>query len=442
MHGTHNMEGYFMNTQEDMAQISPSPSLSAFESAMTQFDAAARVLNLTPNQIAVVKEPRRVVEVLLPVRMDDGRIEVFKGYRVQHNVTRGPAKGGVRFHPGVNLDEVKALSFWMTYKCAAVNVPFGGGKGGVICEPSKLSLGELERLARRYFAEMIELFGPDSDVPAPDVGTNPQIMSWFMDTYSMHHRKYIPAVVTGKPVELGGSQGRVEATAQGILYTIREAAEHLKMNLKKATVAVQGFGNVGSNSAKLLHNEGCRVVAISDVDGAYYNHGGIDIPSVLKYVSKTKFLKGLEDVTKVEKMDNPTDLLKLDVDILVPAALENQITSANADKIKARLIAEGANGPVTPGADKILDEKGIFLIPDILCNAGGVTVSYLEWVQNRMGYYWTNERIQEDLSNIMRGAFKSILETSKHYNINMRIAAFVVAIQRVTRASELRGLYA
>lgn len=420
----------------------PNPSISAFENALKQFDAAAAVLNLTPNQIAVIKKPRRIVEVELPVRMDDGRIESFKGYRVQHNVTRGPAKGGVRFHPDVNLDEVKALAFWMTFKCAAVNVPFGGGKGGVICEPSKLSTGELERLARRYFAELIDLFGPDKDVPAPDVGTNPQIMGWFMDTYSMHVGEFTPAVVTGKPIELGGSEGRVEATAQGILYTIEEAAVKLNMNLSKCTVAIQGFGNVGSHSAKLLSAEGCKIVAISDVSGAYVNKKGINVGIAMDYVKKLRTLAGFEKTNDVTKLQNPLELLELEVDILVPAALENQITKNNASKIKARLIAEGANGPVTPAADKILDEKGIFLIPDILCNAGGVTVSYLEWVQNRMGYYWSNERIQKDLSTIMKEAFDTIFNISKQYNINMRIAAFVIAIQRVAKASEIRGLYA
>lgn len=433
-----------------MAQIEkhePLPSMeptaiSAFGNALQQFDAAARVLNLTPNQVATIKEPRRVTEVMLPVRMDDGRIELFKGYRVQHNIARGPAKGGVRFHPDVNLDEVKALAFWMTYKCAAVNVPFGGGKGGIICDPAKISAGELERVARRYFAEMIDLFGPDRDVPAPDVGTNPQVMSWFMDTFSMHHREFQPAVVTGKPLELGGSEGRVEATAQGLVYTVREAAEYLKFDLKKSTVAVQGFGNVGSNSAKLLEKEGCKIMAVSDASGAYYNDKGLDVGGLFNYLKDHRLLEGVEKKLKLEKMANPMDLLELPVDILVPAALENQITSKNAAKIKAKLIAEGANGPVTPKADAILDENGVFLIPDILCNAGGVTVSYLEWVQNRLGYYWRNERIQEDLSRIMRDAFRAILETSKQYKVNMRIAAFVVAIQRVARASEMRGLYA
>ena len=422
--------------------ICPNPNLNAFENALQQFESAAKVLNLTPNQVAVIKEPRRIIEIKLPVRMDDGRIEMFKGYRVQHNIARGPAKGGVRFHPDVNLDEVKALAFWMTYKCAVVNVPFGGGKGGVICEPSKLSVGELERVARRYFAEMIDIFGPDKDVPAPDVGTNQQIMAWFVDTYAMHKRKYIPAVVTGKPMELGGSAGRVEATAQGIVHCIHEAANHLNIDLKKSSVAVQGYGNVGSNSAKILYDEGCKILAISDVSGAYYNENGLDIPAIHEHLKTHRLLDGVDKKVKASKMEKPTDLLELNVDILIPAALGNQITGKNAGKIKAKIIAEGANGPITPDADEILRKYNIFVIPDILCNSGGVTVSYLEWVQNRMGYYWNNEYIQNDLSRIMKTAFTDVLSTSKHYNVDMRIAAFIISIQRVTRASELRGLYA
>lgn len=423
-------------------EFCPNPSMNAFENALKQFDAAASILNLTPNQIAMIKEPRRVIKVKLPVRMDNGQIEMFMGFRVQHNVARGPAKGGVRFHPDVNLDEVKALAFWMTYKCAVVNIPFGGGKGGVICDPSKLSLGELERLARRYFAEMIDIFGPDKDIPAPDVGTNPQIMAWFVDTYSMHKRKYSPAVVTGKPTDLGGSEGRVEATARGIVHCINEASKHLNIDTRCATAVVQGFGNVGSNTAKILHNEGCKVVAISDVNGAYYNEKGLDIPAAIEYLNTHRYLDDIDKTIKCSKLEHANALLKLECDILVPAALENQINSLNAKNIKAKIIAEGANGPVTPDADPILDEMNIFVIPDILCNSGGVAVSYLEWVQNRMGYYWNNDYIQNDLSRMMKSAFNNVIETSNQYKTNMRIAAFMVSIQRVTRASELRGLYA
>jgi glutamate dehydrogenase (NAD(P)+) len=420
----------------------PPQHINAFENAIAQFDTAAKALNLTKNQVVMIREPRRVVEVMLPVRMDDGRIEVFRGYRVQHNIARGPAKGGVRFHHGVNLDEVKALAFWMTYKCAAVNVPFGGGKGGVIVDPSLLSLGELERLARRYFAEMIDIFGPDKDVPAPDVGTNSQVMAWFMDTYSMHRGEYMPAVVTGKPLDIGGSQGRVEATAQGIIHCVHEATKHLGIDCSKTKVAIQGFGNVGSYSGKILHGEGCKIVAVSDVSGGYMNENGIDIPAAMKYLESNRTLKGFETVSKVEKMKDPMAVLEIPVDILIPAALENQITKENAPKIKAKIIAEGANGPVTPKADEILNEKGIFVIPDILCNSGGVTCSYFEWVQNRAGYYWKNEQVQGELARFMKDAFASILATSKQYNVSMRVAAFIVAIQRVTRASEMRGLYA
>ncbi len=417
-------------------------SPSAFENAMRQFDTAAAILNLTPNQVALIKEPRRVTEAKLPVRMDDGRIEIFTAYRVQHNIARGPAKGGVRFHPGVTLDEVKALAFWMTYKCAVVNIPYGGGKGGVVCDPARLSQAECERIARRYFADLIDLFGPDRDVPAPDVGSNPQVMSWFLDTYATHKREFVPAVVTGKPIELGGSEGRVEATGQGIVYAIREAAAHLRMDLSACTVAIEGFGNVGANTARLLAREGCRIVAVSDISGAYRAAQGIDLDVALERVRSHGMLAGLERATRAVAMDDPLALLELDVDILVPAALENRITRENAPRVRARLVAEGANGPLTVEADAILRDLGVFVIPDVLCNAGGVTVSYLEWVQNKMGYYWKRDRIQDDLSRIMRQAFLTILGTATQYGVDMRVAAFLVAIQRVTRASEMRGLYA
>jgi len=418
--------------------------INPFESALIQFDKAASVLKLSESQIAMVKEPRRITEVNLPVRMDNGSIQIFKGFRVQHSVVRGPAKGGIRFHPNVTVDEVKALAFWMTYKCAVVGVPFGGGKGGVVVDPTLLSRNELESLSRRYFAEMSDLFGPDSDVPAPDVNTNPQIMCWMFDTYSMHKKQYLPAVITGKPLELGGSEGRSEATAQGMVFTVRDACEHLNINLKKATVAIQGFGNAGSFAAKLLHDDGAKIVAISDVTGAYYNPAGIDVNAALNTCknNKTWLLKGLEKNTKCEKLNDPMKLLELEVDILIPAALENQITEENAPNIKAKIIAECANGPVTPDADDILEKKKIFIIPDVLCNAGGVTVSYLEWVQNRMGYYWSKDRVNEDLEKIMTKAFDQVYDLAKKNKVNMRIAAFMLAIDRVTKAAELRGLYA
>ena len=415
-----------------------------FENALRQFDRAAKILELKNNQIVMIKEPRKVTEVNLPVNMDDGSIRIFKGFRVQHSVVRGPAKGGIRYHPGVTVDEVKALAFWMTYKCAVVNVPFGGGKGGVVVDPAELSTLELERLSRRYFSELEDLFGPDRDIPAPDINTNPQVMSWMFDTYSMHKGNYSPAVITGKPLELGGSEGRNEATAQGMFFCVREAVRRMDFALEGATVAIQGFGNAGSFAAKLLSEAGARVVAISDVTGAYYNEHGINVNVALNTCARNKrwSLKGLEDNIQVEILEDPMKLLELDVDILIPAALENQITEENAANIRARLIAECANGPITTEADDILDKKGIVRIPDILCNAGGVTVSYLEWVQNRMGYYWSKERVNEDLERFMVDAFQSVWDIHEHYKVNMRIGAFILSIQRVIHAAELRGLYA
>lgn len=419
---------------------------SVFQNALQQFDDAAQHLNLSSDQIAMIQQPRRVIEVKLPIRMDDGNIKVFKGYRVQHNIARGPAKGGVRFHPQVDLDEVKALSFWMTFKCAVVGIPMGGGKGGVICDPSEMSQSEMERLARRYFAEMIDIFGPDRDVPAPDVNTNPQVMAWFLDTYSMHKGDYTPAVVTGKPLELGGSEGRVTATAQGVTFTILQAVDRLGMKLDGATVAIQGFGNAGSNAAVLLKGHGAVIKAISDVSGGFVSTdpAGIDPQVALDHIKQNRTLKGFENnpAAKVSKYNNANDLLTEEVDILVPAALENQITEKNAGQVKAKIIAEAANGPCTPEADAILAKNGVFLIPDILCNAGGVTVSYLEWVQNRMGYYWDAEHIFMDLKRYMDNAFSAVYQTSTKFEVNMRTAAFIVAIERVTRAAEMRGLYA
>ncbi|MDM7916204.1 MAG: Glu/Leu/Phe/Val dehydrogenase [Candidatus Eisenbacteria bacterium] len=414
---------------------------SAFENALRQFDRAAGILKLTNNQIAVIKEPRRVTEVRLPVQMDDGTVEVFTGYRVQHNVARGPAKGGVRFHPNVTLDEVKALAFWMTYKCAVVNIPMGGGKGGVVVDPRKHSQAEMERLSRRYFAEMIDLFGAGKDIPAPDVNTGPQVMAWFMDTYSMHQQAFVPEVVTGKPIELGGSLGRETATADGVAICIREAARHRKIDLGGARVVVQGFGNVGGYTALNLHREGCRIVGIADESGAYVNEDGIDVAKFHEFAKVHKVLRGIEKmVPGVRVLDDPQAILEWDTEILVPAALENQIDAENAPRIRAKLIAEGANGPLTTEADDILERKGVFVIPDILCNAGGVTVSYLEWVQNRMGYYWSARRVYEDLEEIMVSAFRTVLETSLEFGVNLRVAAFIVAIKRVTQAAELRGL--
>jgi glutamate dehydrogenase (NAD(P)+) len=421
-------------------------NMSAFTIAMRQFDEAAKILNLTGNQVAMIREPRRVTEVNLPVRMDDGSIRIFKGYRCQHSTVRGPAKGGIRFHPDVNADEIKALAFWMTYKCAVVNVPFGGGKGGVVVDPQKLSVNELERLARRYFAEMADLFGPNQDVPAPDVNTNPQIMGWMMDTYSMHYKQFIPDVITGKPLELYGSQGRNRSTSLGLAFCVREMVrhEHVKMDLKGARIAIQGFGNVGSNAGDILESLGAKIVAICDVSGAYHGPDGIPMKPTLEYIKNnpSKTLKGIDKALNLRRYDNPNQLLEEDVDILIPAALEAQITEENAPRVKARIIAEGANGPTTPEADLILRQKGIHIIPDILANAGGVTVSYLEWVQNRTGYYWTEERVNEELERIMVHAFNDVMATAREYKVAMRTAAFIVGITRVVKAAEMRGLYA
>jgi len=412
---------------------------SAFAHALEQFDEAARRLRLTENQIAMTKLPRRITEVLLPVRMDDGTIRNFRAFRVQHNMVRGPAKGGIRFHQDVTVDEVKALAFWMTYKCAVVNIPMGGAKGGVVVDPRTLSPGERERLSRRYMAEMIDLFGPDSDVPGPDVNTGPQVMSWMLDTYVMHKRDFLPGVITGKPIELGGSAGRHSATSRGIVCCIHKAAERLNLDLRTATAAIQGFGNVGSNAAKFLTQSGVKIVAISDVDGAYRNMAGIDVDAAIAHVARRGSLTGFKGATLLRRR---SQLLELPVDILVPAALENQITTQNARRVRARLIAEGANGPTTPDADEILEGQGTFVIPDILCNAGGVTVSYLEWVQNRMGYYWPEARVNDDLKRIMESAFDEVYALARRRRVSMRIAAFMLAIRRVTEASEMRGLYA
>ncbi len=424
----------------------PTMTMNAFVIAIKQFDEAAKILKLTENQVAMIKEPRRMTEVSLPVRMDDGSIRIFKGYRCQHSIARGPAKGGIRFHPNVTADEVRALAFWMTYKCAVVGVPFGGGKGGVVVDPRELSTNELERLARRYIAEMADLFGPDMDVPAPDVGTNAQIMAWMMDTYSMHYKNFLPAAITGKPLNLCGSEGRKKSTSQGLVYCVREMIqhEHVGKDLKNAKVAIQGFGNVGSYAGEILNRMGASIVAISDADGGFYNEKGINMKTALEYVEKspTKTLKDFEKVCKVGKYDDQMKVLEEEVDILIPAALEAQITQENADRIKAKVIAEGANGPTTPEADEILYQKGVHIIPDILANAGGVTVSYLEWVQNRMGYYWDEETVNRDLERIMVKAFHDVMSTAKEYRVKMRTAAFIVAIERVRSVAEIRGLYA
>jgi len=409
-----------------------------FEAMMSRFDRAAELLDLEPGLYKVLRKAEKQLIVSCPVLMDNGEIEVFTGIRVLHNTSRGPAKGGIRFDMNVSIDEVKALAAWMTWKCAVVNVPFGGAKGGVICDPLKMSAGELERLTRRYTSGIMQLLGPDSDVPAPDVNTNERVMAWIMDTYSMQMRHTVTAVVTGKPIEMGGSLGRREATGRGCMFMVKEALAHLGMSVKGSTVAVQGFGNVGSVSAHLLAREGCKVIAIGDRSGAYYNAAGFDIDDAIAYVKRNKVLEGYQhgDVISNE------ELLQLDVDVLVPAALENVITTKNAAKIRAKVICEGANGPTTAAADAILDEKGIFVIPDILANAGGVTVSYFEWVQDRGGYFWSEEVVNDRLRDLMVKSFRDVLELSKQHKVNMRTAAYMLSISRVATVHRLRGIYA
>jgi glutamate dehydrogenase (NAD(P)+) len=409
-----------------------------FEAMMSRFDRAAELLDLEPGLYKVLRHAEKEIIVSCPVMMDSGEVEVFTGYRVLYNTSRGPAKGGIRFDMAVTLDEVKALAAWMTWKCAVVNLPFGGAKGGVLCDPSKMSVGELERLTRRYTSGIVATLGPDSDVPAPDVNTNERVMAWVMDTYSMRMGHTVTAVVTGKPVEMGGSLGRREATGRGCMIVTKEALKHLGMPVQGTTVAVQGFGNVGSVAADLLAKEGCKIVAISDKTGGYHNPKGIDIQAALAHVRKTKHLEGFAGATPITN----EDLLTMEVDVLLPAALENVITSKNAAKIRAKIICEGANGPTTAGADNILDEKGIFVIPDILANAGGVTVSYFEWVQDRGGYFWKEEVVNERLTEIMRNSFADVLKLSQQHKVNMRTAAYMLSISRVATVHRLRGIYA
>ena len=409
-----------------------------FEAMMSRFDRAAELLDLEPGLYKVLRHAEKEITVSVPVLMDNGEVEVYTGYRVLYNTSRGPAKGGIRFDMNVNLDEVKALAAWMTWKCAVVNLPFGGAKGGVICDPLKMSVSELERLTRRYTAGIINTLGPDSDVPAPDVNTNERVMAWVMDTYSMHMRHTVTAVVTGKPVEMGGSLGRREATGRGVMFVTREALRHLGMPANGATVAIQGFGNVGSVAADLLSKLGCRIIAISDRTGGYHNSAGIDVAGAIAHVRQHRSLEGFKGGDAITN----EELLTLPVDVLVPAALENVITSKNAGKVQAKIIAEGANGPTTAGADSILDEKGIFVVPDILANAGGVTVSYFEWVQDRGGYFWSEEVVNNRLEEIMCRSFADVLSLAKQHKVNMRTAAYMLSISRVATVHRLRGIYA
>ncbi len=420
-----------MTTEHVTAQI------SAWEVAQQQFDLAADRLGLDAGMRLVLREPRREFTCHFPVHMDDGSVQVFTGYRVQHNLGRGPAKGGIRYHQDVSLDEVKALAMWMTWKCAVVGIPYGGGKGGVIVDPKKLSKKELEGLTRRFFTEIEVLVGPEKDIPAPDVNTNAQIMAWMMDTYSMHAGYTVPGVVTGKPISLGGSEGRNEATARGCVYTIVETARHLGMDLTKARVAVQGFGNAGAIAARLIGEEGSTVVAVSDSTGGIHNPAGLDIAKVVGWKQEHGTVQGFPGATDVSN----AEVLEVDCDILIPAALENQITARNAGSIKAKLIAEAANGPTTPEADEILFKAGKFVIPDILCNAGGVTVSYFEWVQDLNRDHWSEIVVNAKLKEIMVKAFGETLTVAKREDINMRTAAYLVAVKRVADAMEMRGIY-
>lgn len=409
-----------------------------FESMMSRFDHAAQLLKLDPDLYKVLRVPNREITIYIPVFMDNGHIEVYTGYRVQHNFARGPAKGGIRYAPDVTLDEVRALAAWMTWKCAVVNIPFGGAKGGIICDPAQMSKGELEKLTRRYTAELIDFIGPERDVPAPDMNTNEQTMAWIMDTYSMHARHTVTAVVTGKPVDLSGSKGRIEATGRGLLIVVEEAVKKLGLKPSNTRVVVQGSGNVGGVAAKLMHQTGYKVIALSDIYGGIHNPNGLDIPDVMAYLQKHRTLENYPNAEAVSNMD----LLELDCEVLLPAATENQITSQNANKIKCRILAEGANGPTTAAADDILERKGVFVIPDILANAGGVTCSYFEWVQDRMGYFWKEDVVNERLKDIMVESFNDVVKYAETHGVNNRIAAYMLAIDRVAYVTRLRGIYA
>ena len=412
--------------------------VSVFGDAIAYFNEAAELLDLNPGIRRILTKPSRQIIFSIPFQRDNGELEVFTGYRVQYNFARGPAKGGIRFHPGVTLDEVTALAFWMTWKCAVVDLPFGGGKGGVTCDPTTLSRGELERITRRYAAELVEVVGPDKDVPAPDVGTTPQIMAWFMDTYSMHVRQHVPGVVTGKPLEIGGSRGRVEATGRGLSLVALAQMRRMGIDPSGARVVVQGFGNVGSVAAKMFVAAGAIVVAISDVTGAYANENGLDIASATAYALEHRSLEGYGGC---ERITNEA-LLALPCDVLVPAALEKQLTIANAASVRAKLIVEGANGPTTPEADRIFNQRGVIVIPDILANAGGVTVSYFEWAQDRAGYFWKEAEVNDRLADVMLENFGIVCDLASLRNVPLRTAAYMVAIDRVVQSMNVRGVYA
>ena len=409
-------------------------NLNPFQIAQQQIDAAASLLGLPKHVVEILKHPKRVLSVTFPVKMDDGTIRVFQGYRSQHNDALGPTKGGIRFHPDVTMDEVKALSMWMSFKCGVVGLPYGGGKGGVVCDPRQFSKGELERVSRGFMEAIADIVGPEKDIPAPDVYTTPQIMGWMMDTYSRLKGSYSPGVITGKPLIVGGSKGRNEATARGCVFTIEEAMKDAGRVPQETTVAVQGFGNAGKMAAKLLAEQGYKVVAASDSTGGIYNPNGLDVERVSQ-LKETASILQYEDAKQISN----AELLELDVDILIPAALENVITAANAERIRARVIAEAANGPTTPDADAILRKKGVLVIPDILANAGGVTVSYFEWVQNLMNYYWSEEEVNEKLKTAMVEAYRAVRDLAGQYEVDMRTGAYMIALLRIAQGMEARG---
>ena len=418
-------------------RIAPREDLNPFRIAQIQFDMAAEFLKLDPGLRQILRTPKRVLEVSLPTKMDNGQVKVLTGYRVQHNVARGPGKGGIRYHPNVTLDEVKALAAWMTWKTAVVNVPFGGAKGGIICDPKRMSKSELERMTRRFASEILPLIGPDQDIPAPDVYTDSQTMAWIMDTYSMMVGHTVPGVVTGKPISVGGSVGRAEATARGLVFVVEEACKVKKISLRGATVAIQGFGNAGAIAARLFAEKKAKIVAISDSRGGVYNSRGIDPLKAIRYKERSGTVVGMPGASRLSN----DDLLTLKCDILIPAALENSITLHNVDQIKAKIVAEAANGPTTPHADEVLARKGIFMLPDILANAGGVTVSYFEWAQDLQGYFWQENEVNSRLEMVMKRAFQDVHETMRKYHTHMRAAAYILAVGRVSEATLVRGLF-
>lgn len=423
---------------DDIRRFKGTDEKNPFEVMSERFDRAAQLLGLDSDLYSVMRFPSREIKVYIPVMMDSGHIEVFEGFRVQHNFARGPAKGGIRYAPDVTLDEMKALAAWMTWKCAVVNVPFGGAKGGIICDPQQMSEGELERLTRRYTAELFDFIGPDKDVPAPDMNTNEQTMAWIMDTFSMHSGHTVNSVVTGKPVALGGSLGRREATGRGLLFTINEAIKRYQLVPEKTSVVIQGSGNVGGIGASLMHERGYKIIGISDMSGGIYNFEGLNIPKVLHYLAATKSLEGFEEADYISN----NELLELECDVLAPCATENQVTSENAARIKCKILAEGANGPTTPSADEILFDNGVFIIPDILANAGGVTVSYFEWVQDRIGYFWREDEVNQRLEEKMVASFNELVDFSENHDVDTRTAAYMMAIDRVAYHTKMRGIYA